>query len=279
MLAAKGIKHIRAVFGRISGAAICLGLIWLALGQVAQAAGGQSAQEIVDGVARLFSSRSSVATVDMQIANADFQRTISMQFWSVGNARILVRIRQPPEDAGTAILKVGGKTWIYLPKANRTVEMQESMMTSSWMGSDFTLDDLMNQARLTDDYAVGTSFEGFRLMVAVWEYTLTPKPAASVVWGKIVMEVRQDNLMPIWQRYFDDDGNLVRELTFSEYKYVNGRLIPTRLVMRPREQTTTQGREQRAPAQVPRETTITYENIVFDAPIGDETFYLKNLKQ
>ena len=58
-------------------------------------------------VARLFSSQSSIATVEMQITNPNFQRKISMQFWSVGESKILVRIRQPPEDTGTAILKVG----------------------------------------------------------------------------------------------------------------------------------------------------------------------------
>ena len=107
------------------------------------------------------------------------------------------------------------------------------MMMTSWMGSDFTLNDLVNQSRLTNDYAIATSFEGQRDGVAVSEYTLTPKPSAAVVWGKIIMEIRQADLMPVWQRYYDEDGKLVRELSFSDYKTVSGRLIPTRLVMRP----------------------------------------------
>jgi hypothetical protein len=153
------------------------------------------------------------------------------------------------------------------------------MMMTSWMGSDFTLNDLVNQGRLTDDYAIATSFEGFRDKVAVSEYTLTPKPAAAVVWGKIILEVRQDNLMPIWQRYFDDDGNLARELSFSEYKTVNGRLIPTRLIMRPQEQGVSQSRGQQSAPQVAEQTTVTYENIVFDEPIDEGIFSLRNLKQ
>jgi outer membrane lipoprotein-sorting protein len=123
--------------------AICLGLAWLSLGQIAQAADDQRAQEIVAQVARLFTSQSSIATVEMQITKPDFQRKISMQFWSVGKSKILVCIRQPPEDAGTAILKVDDSAWMYLPKANRTVAMPASMMTTSWMGSDFTLEDLV----------------------------------------------------------------------------------------------------------------------------------------
>jgi outer membrane lipoprotein-sorting protein len=245
--------------------AICLGLV-LSLGQVSQAADDQRAREIVDGVARLFISTSSTATVEMQIVKEDLQRKITMQFWSVGESNILIRILRPSEDAGTAILKVGGKVWYYLPKANRTVKIPASMMMNSWMGSDFTLNDLVKQSRLTSDYVIATSFEGQRDGVAMSEYTLTPKPAAAVVWGKIIMEVRQADRMPVRQRYYDEDGKLVRELTFSEYKTVSGRLIPTRLVMRPT-------------GQAVEQTTITYEKIIFGEPISEETFSRKNLKQ
>ena len=213
-----------------------------------------------------FISKSSIATVQMQIAKEDIQRVILMQYWSLGESNILVRIRQPQVDAGTAILKAGSKTWIYLPKTNRTVTMPASMMASSWMGSDLTLNDLVNQSRLTSDYLVTTSFDGRRDGVAVSEYTLTPKPAAAVVWGKIVLAVRQADLMPLSLRYYDEGGKPVRELSFSEYRTMSGRLIPTRLVMRPLDKKGEQ-------------TTVTYENIVFDVPIGEETFSLKNLKQ
>jgi len=250
--------------------AICLALIWLSMGQVSQAADDQRAGEIVDGVARLFISQSSIATLEMQITKEDLQRKIAMQFWSVGEANILIRIRSPQEDAGTAILKVGGKIWYYLPKANRTVEMRASMMMTSWMGSNFTLDDLVKQSRLTNDYVIATSFEGQRAGVKVSEYTLTPKPTAVVVWGKIILEVRQADRMPLWQTYYDEDGKLVRELTFSEYKTVSGRLIPTRLVMYSMD---------KAGKKTVEQTTITYEKITFDEPISEEMFSLKNLKQ
>jgi outer membrane lipoprotein-sorting protein len=249
--------------------AICLGLAWLSWAQVSQAADDQRAQEIVDQAARLFISQSSIATVEMQITKEDWRWKISMQIWSLGESNLLVRIRSPREDAGTAILKVGKKTWCYLPKANRTVKMPASMMMTSWMGSDFTLNDLVKQSRLTDDYEIATSFEGQRDGVAVAEYTLTPKRAAVVVWGKITLEIRQADRMPVWQRYYDEDGKLVRELTFSEYKTVGGRLIPTRLVMQSMD---------KGGKKAVKQTTITYENLVFDEPISEETFSRRNLK-
>lgn len=250
--------------------AVCLALVWLSLGQVSRAADNQRARVIVDGVSHLFIGQSSTATVEMQITKEDLHRKITMQFWSVGESKILMRIRSPQEDAGTAILKVGGKILYYLPKANRTVKIPASMMMTSWMGSNFTLNDLVKQSRLTNDYVVTTSFEGQRDGVAVSEYTLTPKPAAVVVWGKITLEVRHADHMPVWERYYDEDGKLVRELTFSEYKTVSGRLIPTQLVMQSMNNAGKKTLEQ---------TTITYEKIIFDQPISEETFSRKNLKQ
>jgi outer membrane lipoprotein-sorting protein len=246
--------------------AVCMAVIALSLGQLSRAADDARAQAIVDGVSRLFVGQSTIATVEMQVTKPDLQRKITMQLWSVDESNILIRIRSPREDAGTSILKVGSKILYYLPKANRTVKISASMMMSPWMGSDFTLNDLVKQSRLTNDYAIATTFDGQRDGAAISEYTLTPKPAAVVVWGKITLEVRHADHMPVRQRYYDEDGKLVRELTFSEYKTVSGRLIPTHLVMRPA-------------GQVAEETTITYDKISFDQPIGAETFSKQNLKQ
>jgi outer membrane lipoprotein-sorting protein len=241
--------------------ALCVALAVLGLAQVSSAAEDQQARAIVDRVTRLLVSQSSAATVDMQVIKPNLQRQISMRFWSLGEVHILVRVLAPPEDAGTAILRSGGDAWMYLPKANRAIAMAPSMLMTPWMGSDFTLNDLVNQSHLTDDYTVAPSFDGPRDGVAVTDYTLTPKPAAPVVWGKIIMEIRKADLMPVWQRYYDDDGKLIRELSFFDDKMVSGRLIPTRLVMKPVD----------PPGQ---QTTITYDNIVFDAPISEGTFSL-----
>ena len=246
---------------KIRSVVFCIAFAVLGLAQVAFAAEDQQARAIVDRVTRLLVSQSSAATVDMQVIKPNLQRHISMRFWSLGQTQILVRVLAPPDDAGTAILRSGGDAWMYLPKANRAIAMAPSMLMTPWMGSDFTLNDLVNQSRLTDDYTVAPSFDGQRDGAAVTDYTLTPKPAAPVVWGKIILEIRKADLMPIWQRYYDDDGKLIRELSFFDDKTVSGRLIPTRLVMRSLDQPGNQ-------------TTITYDDIVFDAPISEGTFSL-----
>jgi hypothetical protein len=139
------------------------------------------------------------------------------------------------------------------------------MAMTSWMGSDFTIDDLVKESFLTRDYSVSNSFDGNRGGVAVREYTMIPHPDAAVVWGKIVLQIRQADSVPTWQGFYDEDGKLVRTLTFSEYKKVGDRVIPTRMVMRPADKTNAQ-------------TTIDYEDIAFDVPVSEGVFSLPNPK-
>ena len=252
---------------------ICFAATLLSSGQVSRAAsapplrsgGTPPAQETVEQVARLYSSNSSIAIMKMSIVNENGPKTLSMKIWSLGE-KVLVHIDRPQDEAGTAILKVGSKIWYYLPKTDRTIKLPTSMTMTSWMGSAFTIDDLVKQSFLTRDYTTTTSYEGKRSTVAVYEYTLTPKPEAVVVWGKIVLQVRQANLMPAWQGYYDEDGKLVRELTFADYKKMGTRLVPTRLVMQ-------------AANKPGEQTTVVYEDIRFDLPISEETFTLPHLNQ
>ena len=238
----------------------------LSLSQVSADTDDPRAREIVDQVDRLLRGKSSMGTVKMQISTQNLQRTLSMQIWSLGTENALVRITSPQKEAGTATLKVGNNIWHYLPKVNRTIKIPTSMMMASWMGSHFTNDDLVKESRLIHNYFIAISFEGERNGAQVYEFTLTPQPEAAVVWGKIALEVRQADLMPTWQRYYDEDGSLIRELTFSEYKTMGGRLIPTRLVMQPT-------------GKPGEQTVITYDAITFDAPISKDTFSLRNLER
>ncbi|MGA8426024.1 MAG: outer membrane lipoprotein-sorting protein [Candidatus Dormiibacterota bacterium] len=245
--------------------ALIVGLLLLSLGHITHASDDRLTRETVERVARLFSGKSSIATLQMQIFGENGQRDLTMKIWTQGDDA-LVRIISPQKDAGTAILKIGSDVWYYLPKVNRTIKAPSSMTMTSWMGSDFTLDDLVKESGLVRDYSLANSFEGKRGEVAVYEYTMTPRPGAAVVWGKIVLQVRQANLMPAWQGFYDEDGKLDRDLTFSDYKTIGGRLMPTRLVMRSLDK----------PGQ---QSTIVYEDIAFDVPIGAETFSLPNLKR
>jgi outer membrane lipoprotein-sorting protein len=247
-------------------AIMLLGFVFLGLRHGFAAVDDQRAREIVDRVDRLSRGESSIGAVSMEISTVNWQRTLSMQIWSRGTDNALIRILKPEKEAGTATLKVGNNIWNYLPKVNRTIKIPTSMMMASWMGSHFTNDDLVKESCLIRDYFIAISFEGERDGTQVYEFTLTPRPEAAVVWGKVVLEVRQADLMPTWQRFYDEQDKLVREITLSDYKRMGGRLVPTRLVVRPAD-------------KAGEQTTITYDDLTFDVAISDDTFSLRNLER
>ena len=253
-------------------ALLALGLAMLAPGLVPSPAGAQTnsptdarAREIIDRVDRLWRGDSSRGRMAMEIHTEHWTRTLEMQIWSLGVDYSLVRVLSPAREEGTATLKAGQEVWNYLPRVDRTIKVPASLMMGSWMGSHFTNDDLVKESRIIDDYDFEIAFEGDREGVTVWEFTLTPKPEAPVVWGRIEEQVRQDDLMPTWVRYYDEDGTLVRTLTFDDYRLMGDRMVPAKMLV--------------TPADKPNEsTTVLYSDLEFDIDIGEDFFSLRNLR-
>jgi hypothetical protein len=229
------------------------------------AAGRPSAREIVDRVDRMLRGASSRADVVMDIATEHWTRSLEMRVWSLGTRYALVRVVTPQREAGTATLKVGDEVWNYLPRVDRTIKVPPSLMMGSWMGSHFTNDDLVKESRMVDDYDIAIGYEGDRSGVAVWEFVLTPKPTAAVVWGKVVEQVRQADLMPTWARYYDERGNLVRTMTFSDFRRFGGRMVPAVMTVRPED-------------KPDEHTTVRYRELQFDVPLRPDFFSLRNLQ-
>ena len=225
----------------------------------------RTAQEIVDEVDQLLRGRSSRGTVTMEIVTEHWTRSMEMRIWSLGTDYSLIRVLSPRKDAGTATLKSENEIWNYLPRVDRTIKLPASLMGAAWMGSHFTNDDFVKESRIIEDYDIEISFDGRRDGIALWEFTLTPRPEAAVVWGRIEERVRQDDLMPLWVRYYDDRGDLVRTMVFSEFQVMGGRLVPAHMVVEP--------------ADKPGEsTTITYDDLEFDVGLDPSFFSLQRLR-
>lgn len=244
--------------------------VWVALSAACLllAAGpvrAQTAQDIVDRVDRLLRGESSRGVVGMEVVSEHWSRSYEMRIWSLGTEYSLIRILSPRKDAGTATLKAGADIWNYLPRVDRSIKLPPSLMGAAWMGSHFTNDDLVKESRIIEDYDIAIGFEGLRDGVAVWEFVLTPKPEAAVVWGRVEEQVRQDDLMPVWARYYDDRGELARTMTFEDFRVMGGRLVPARMDV--------------VPADKPDErTTILYRELEFDVELDESFFSLRRLQ-
>jgi hypothetical protein len=226
----------------------------------------ERAQAIMDYVDDLWRGASSKAVLSMNVKTEHWTRTLEMEAWSLAKDYSLVRITAPLKEAGTATLKNGANIYNYLPKTDRTIKITSGMMMSSWMGSHFTNDDLVKESRYATDYNSKVIFEGERAGDAIWEIQLDPKADAAVVWGKVVFTVSQRETMPIDSKYYDEKGNLVRTMYFSDYKTMSGRMIPASMRLEP--------------ADKPGEfTQLAYKDIQFDLDLTRDFFSLQNLKR
>ena len=222
---------------------------------------------IIDRVDRLLRGDSSRGVMTMEVVTENWDRSMTMEVWSLGTDYSLVRVESPRREAGTATLKAENDIWNYLPKVDRSIKIPASMMGGSWMGSHFTNDDLVKESRLIEDYDVEIAFEGDDGDgAAVWDFVLTPKPEAPVVWGSIEYRIRQRDHMPLWTKFYDEDGELARTMEHSAFTDFGGRLVPAVMNM--------------LPADKPGErTTMRYDDLEFDIDVERSFFSLRNLQR
>jgi hypothetical protein len=73
----------------------------------------------------------------------------------------------------------------------RNIKLPPSMMTQSWMGTDFTNDDLVKKSSIVEDYdhtIIGDTVIRNRSCYAI---RMIPKPTAAVVWSKVIICIDQ----------------------------------------------------------------------------------------
>lgn len=223
-------------------------------------------RQILDHVDDLFRGKSSEGMMTMTVVTKHWKRSLTMQWWSKGKERTLIRILAPKKEEGTATLRVGNDVWNYLPKVKRVIKLPSSMMSGSWMGSHFTNDDLVKESRMADDYDFKITFQGVRDGKQVIEITCLPKPKAAVVWGKVLVVVRAEDYMPIYSRYFNEDMKPARTMYFTEIGLLGGRKLPKAMKM--------------VPDDKPGEyTMVTYHKMRFDLDLADSVFSLRSLRE
>lgn len=198
-------------------------------------------------------------------------RKVSFESWSDGpGKRSFIRIHEPAKDSGTGFLKLHPNLWMFVPRIERTIRVPPSMMLQSWMGSDFTNDDLVRESSEVDDYDhvllgvdPGSDESGGRRSYVV-EYR--PHEDAPVVWGRIVAWIDAEVWAPLFQEFYDEEGEKIRVLRFSDVREVDGRHVPYRWSLTPLD-------------KPGHETVVVVDEIRYDLEIDESVFTTRNLKR
>ncbi len=220
--------------------------------------------KIVKAIDELYRSKTSYAEMEMEIVTPHWQRTLRMKIWTEGMDKTFIRIIEPKKERGVATLRIGNEMWNYLPKVNKVIKIPPSMMMSSWMGSDFTNDDLVKEFSLFRDYH-------YRLIQpddaekGLLYVECIPKKDVPVVWGKVIVAVRDSDYIPVWEKYYDEKGKLMRIFYFKDIKQFGGKKIPSVMELIPQN-------------KKGHKTVIRYLKAKFNIPLRRDIFTLRNLQ-
>lgn len=220
---------------------------------------------VIKHIDQLYRSETSHADMEMHIVTPHWERTLAMTIWSKGMDKTFIRITAPKKEQGVATLRIGNEMWNYLPKTNKVMKIPPSMMMGSWMGSDFTNDDLVRESSMLNDY----TYQFVTPEDASPDHLyiqLTPKEDSPIVWGKIVAAVRSDDYIPVWQHFYDEKGTLMRVMNFKDLKTFGDKTAPAVIEIIP------QNREG-------HKTIVRWLNATFDLDIDDKIFTRRNLQK
>lgn len=211
----------------------------------------------------LYRSKSSIARMEIVVTSPRSTRTMRLKAWTRGEDEALIVIEAPPREEGTATLRVGSNLWNFLPRIARTIRVPPSMMLGSWMGTDFTNDDLVKESSMHKDFA--SRIDRRSDAPPGWWLSLAVKPGVVGRWARIDILLDDANL-PVEERHFDRKGRLARVITFDEIKILGGRRLPAHMTLTPVD---TSGQR----------TEMRYLELQFDIAISNDTFSLSRLER
>jgi outer membrane lipoprotein-sorting protein len=225
-----------------------------------------TAKEIIEKADQKTRGETSQGTMTMKIVRPDWERTVEMKSWSKGDDYFLIYITAPAKDKGQVFLKRDKEMWNWVPSIERMIKIPPSMMMQSWMGSDFTNDDLVKQSSIVKDYTHKLIGEETVRGKDCYKIELIPLPDAPVVWGKIITWITKDGFNHWKNEYFDEDITLINIENAYDLKDFGDRVLPSRIEIEPID-------------DPGNKTVLIMSEMQFNKPIDDGFFTQQNMKR
>ncbi len=203
--------------------------------------------------------------IKMTIVRPAWQREISFKSWSKGDDYALVLITAPAKDKGQAFLKRQKDLWNWQPGIGRMIKMSSSVMGQSWMGSDFTNDDLVKQSSAVNDYNHTLEKTESVRELDCYKIIMIPKEHAAVVWGKVIVWISKADFIEVKSEFYDEDNQLINTINSYDIQQYGKRKLPSRMEV--------------IPSNKPNQKTVmTILSNDFDKPISESFFSQQNMK-
>ena len=242
---------------------LVLGLISLSAQETMET---MDAKSIIERSDNKLKGKTNAAELKMTIVRPTWKREMQLKTWAKGDDYGLILITAPARDKGAAFLHREKEIWNWQPSIDRVIKLPPSMMMQSWMGSDFTNDDLVKQSSMVDDYShelLGKENQEGR---SCYKIEMIPHEDAAVVWGKLIMWIDVEEYMQMKVEFYDEDDFLVNTMYGKNVKEMGGKILPSLLEIIPADK---EGHR----------TMIEYLSLEFEVPLKESFFSVQNMKR
>lgn len=197
-------------------------------------------QEILDDLtfSAVFSG-SGTAELTMVTENAKgAQRKFSLEVFlksdDDGDKQFLQYL-SPADVRGTKFLSLNedgkeSQMWLYMPALGRERRVASHMTGDSFMGTDFTFDEIGGNFATDDDYSAERLADQEEAGVTCYVLDLTAK-TSSALYERVKMWVWQEEMVPVKVEFYGTEPNPIKTLKLTDFRTVSKELIPHDIVM------------------------------------------------
>ncbi len=190
-----------------------------------------SGSDIMDNIDKNMSADSRHVISKMVIHGARVSRTIESESWSIGDEKSYTEYLAPAREAGTKMLKLEDKLWIFSPGTDRTIQISGHMLKQSVMGSDLSYEDMMDDPNLRSKYdAAVTGSEEFN-GADCWILELHAN-SPDVAYQLRKMWVDKTRYLPLKEELYAKSGTLLKKTELFDIKRVGNRWYPGKIVFK-----------------------------------------------
>jgi outer membrane lipoprotein-sorting protein len=151
-------------------------------------------------------------------------------------------------------------TYVYLPAYKKVRRIASHIKHTKFAGTDFTYEDLEPKNYAND-------YEGKILSVdsVYYRLELIPKTSSSSLYYKLIISVNRNNFYPEETEYYDKRGRLIKKLTATKVRNIDGFWVAEESIMEDYESK--------------RKTKMILQEIKFNTNLSDEKFTERYLMQ
>ncbi len=189
-------------------------------------------------------------------------------------SKTVLIFREPAQARGVGFLqwvdpRGPDSQWLFLPASKRVRQITGSRKKESFVGTDFSYEDLglmmdvVNWTAADADSTLVREDDLDGAPCAVIE--LKPSDLQDVSYSKLRIWMRAADHLVVRYEFFDDDGELTKMLQLSDIRDVGGILAPHRMEM--------------VAVRAGSRTVATVEQLRFNVGLGDEVFTKRRLER